>query len=67
MELAVQIAFKPMQHIDHVLENLSDATHAHALDVARVPETIKGFGHVKARNVAAARSRGSSLMEKWRA
>jgi len=50
-----------MQQIDHVLENLSDSTHAHALDVARVPETIKGFGHVKERNIRAARSMWASL------
>ncbi len=50
-----------MQHIDRVLENLSDSTHAHALDVARVPETIKGFGHVKERNIRAARSLWASL------
>jgi len=50
-----------MQHIDQVLENLSDSTHAHALDVARVPETIKGFGHVKERNIRAARSLWASL------
>jgi indolepyruvate ferredoxin oxidoreductase len=50
-----------MQHIDRVLEKLSDSTHAHALDVARVPETIKGFGHVKERNIRAARTLWASL------
>jgi indolepyruvate ferredoxin oxidoreductase len=50
-----------MQHIDRVLNNLSDITHAHALEVARVPETIKGFGHVKERNIRAARSMWASL------
>jgi indolepyruvate ferredoxin oxidoreductase len=50
-----------MQHIDRVLENLSDSTHTHALDVARVPETIKGFGHVKERNIRAARLMWASL------
>jgi indolepyruvate ferredoxin oxidoreductase len=50
-----------MQHIDRVLNNLSDTTHAHALEVARVPETIKGFGHVKERNIRAARSMWASL------
>jgi indolepyruvate ferredoxin oxidoreductase len=50
-----------MQHIDRVLENLSDSTHAHALNVARVPETIKGFGHVKERNIRAARTLWASL------
>jgi indolepyruvate ferredoxin oxidoreductase len=50
-----------MQHIDQVLENLSDSTHAHALDVARVPENIKGFGHMKERNIRAARTLWASL------
>jgi indolepyruvate ferredoxin oxidoreductase len=50
-----------MQQIDRVLEKLSDSTHAHALEVARVPETIKGFGHVKERNIRAARALWASL------
>jgi indolepyruvate ferredoxin oxidoreductase len=53
-----------MQHIDRVLSNLSDSTHAHALEVARVPETIKGFGHVKERNIRAARALWASLAER---
>jgi indolepyruvate ferredoxin oxidoreductase len=31
-----------------------------------LPDAIKGFGHVKARNVAATRSKWSDLMKKWR-
>jgi indolepyruvate ferredoxin oxidoreductase len=50
-----------MQHIDRVLDNLSESSHAHALDVARVPETIKGFGHVKERHIRSARARWSAL------
>ncbi len=53
-----------MQHIDRVLSKLSDSTHAHALEVARVPETIKGFGHVKERNIRAARALWASLAER---
>jgi len=34
---------------------LTETTHAHALEVARVPENIKGFGHVKERNIKVAR------------
>jgi indolepyruvate ferredoxin oxidoreductase len=50
-----------MQHIDHVLNSLSSETHAHAVAVAQVPENIKGYGHVKERNIRAARSLWASL------
>jgi indolepyruvate ferredoxin oxidoreductase len=50
-----------MQHIDAVLEKLNADTHAHAVHVARVPENIKGFGHVKERNIRAARALWTSL------
>jgi len=50
-----------VQHIDGVLENLTADSHAHAVNVARVPENIKGFGHVKERNIRAARTLWASL------
>jgi indolepyruvate ferredoxin oxidoreductase len=50
-----------LQHIDDLLLNLNASTHAHAVEVAKVPETIKGFGHVKERNIRAARSMWASL------
>ncbi|MFM1925736.1 MAG: hypothetical protein RIT44_1542 [Pseudomonadota bacterium] len=50
-----------MQHIENHIENLNNETHAHALRVAQVPETIKGFGHVKERNIQAARALWKSL------
>lgn len=53
-----------MQHIDRVLTDLSLDTHAHAVEVARVPETIKGYGHVKERNIRAARSQWAHLATK---
>jgi indolepyruvate ferredoxin oxidoreductase len=53
-----------MQHIDRVLSTLDAQTHAHAIDVARVPENIKGFGHVKERNIQAARSLWASLSQR---
>jgi indolepyruvate ferredoxin oxidoreductase len=53
-----------MAHIDGVLENLTAESHAHAVNVARVPENIKGFGHVKERNIRAARSLWASLNAK---
>jgi indolepyruvate ferredoxin oxidoreductase len=50
-----------MQQINSVLQGLDAQTHAHALDVALVPDNIKGFGHVKERNIQAARSLWASL------
>jgi indolepyruvate ferredoxin oxidoreductase len=37
-----------------------------ALDIARVPEQIKGFGHVKARNLRAARLAWDGLLAQFR-
>ncbi|MEY4694526.1 MAG: hypothetical protein RLZZ95_975 [Pseudomonadota bacterium] len=50
-----------MQHVEDCLVNLSIDSHAHAVRVAQVPETIKGFGHVKARNIQAARALWKNL------
>ena len=52
--------------IDEVLAKLNANNHALALEIANLPDAIKGFGHVKARNVVATRSKWSGLMEKWR-
>ncbi len=41
--------------ITGLLASLSSSNHAAAVDVARIPEMIKGYGHVKARNLRAAR------------
>ena len=53
--------------IEQVLASLSAANHALALEIARVPEQIKGFGHVKQRNLEAARERWDALMRDWEA
>jgi indolepyruvate ferredoxin oxidoreductase len=51
--------------IDQVLAKLNADNHALALDIARLPEQIKGFGHVKARHLAAVRGKWASLLEAW--
>jgi indolepyruvate ferredoxin oxidoreductase len=38
--------------IESLLPKLTAANHAQALEIARLPEKIRGFGHVKARNLA---------------
>ncbi len=51
--------------IDTVLGGLGAERHALALEIARVPEQIKGFGHVKERNAKAASARREALWVRW--
>lgn len=52
--------------IEEVLRMLSPDNHATALDIARIPEQIKGFGHVKERNLHAARQAWADAMTRFR-
>ena len=45
---------------------LSLDNHAVALALAALPEKIRGYGHVKARGIAAADAEREKLMEQWR-
>ncbi|MGH6640276.1 MAG: indolepyruvate ferredoxin oxidoreductase family protein, partial [Polaromonas sp.] len=49
-----------------VLAGLSAENHATALEIARIPELIKGYGHVKARHLATARPQWAALMASFR-
>jgi len=53
--------------IEEVLRGLDAGNHALALEIAMLPDAIRGFGHVKERNLAATRPRWTALMERWRA
>ena len=37
-----------------------------AVDIARLPDQIKGYGHVKARHLAKVRPQWERLMQAWR-
>ncbi len=52
--------------IEEVLASLSAENHATAVEIARIPEAIKGYGHVKARHLAAARPQWAALMTAFR-
>jgi indolepyruvate ferredoxin oxidoreductase len=52
--------------IEELLPALHADNHALAVDIARLPEQIRGFGHVKARHLEAARVRWGELMVSWR-
>ena len=50
------------QIIEGLLPGLDAENHARAVEIARVPETIKGFGHVKERNLKAAQQQWQQLL-----
>ncbi len=52
--------------VDELLAGLNADNHALAVDIARIPEQIRGYGHVKARHLDAARARWGELMASWR-
>ncbi|NRF66369.1 indolepyruvate ferredoxin oxidoreductase family protein [Aquincola sp. S2] len=52
--------------IDELLRGLSAANLAQAAEIARLPEEIRGYGHVKERHLAAARAKWEGLMVRWR-
>ena len=52
--------------IDEVLRSLNADNHATAVEIARIPEQIKGYGHVKERNLKPARERWNALMAQYR-
>ena len=38
-----------------------------AAEIARIPEEIRGYGHVKLRHLQAARPKWQALVQRWRA
>jgi indolepyruvate ferredoxin oxidoreductase len=53
--------------VDQLLAQLTPDNHGLAMQIASIPEDIRGFGHVKARHLAAARQKQAKLLEAWRA
>lgn len=52
--------------VEEVLNGLDASRHALAVELAALPEGIRGFGHVKARNLAEVRTRWQQLLAQWR-
>ncbi len=52
--------------IEELLGGLSAPKLALAVEIARIPEDIRGYGHVKERHLAAARAKWQGLMAQWR-
>ena len=53
--------------IEELLQGLSAERLALAVEIASIPEDIRGYGHVKERHLAAARAKWQQLMARWRA
>ncbi|HYW56981.1 MAG TPA: indolepyruvate ferredoxin oxidoreductase family protein [Polaromonas sp.] len=51
-----------LDSMEEVLSALTPANHAAAVEIARIPELIRGYGHVKARNVRQAQQQWPDLM-----
>jgi indolepyruvate ferredoxin oxidoreductase len=52
--------------IDELLATLDAHKLPLAAEIARIPEEIRGYGHVKDRHLQAARAKWGSLMAQWR-
>ena len=55
------------QCIEGLLAELTPERMALAVEIASIPEDIRGYGHVKERNLAAARIKWKALMARWSA
>jgi indolepyruvate ferredoxin oxidoreductase len=53
--------------IDELLGTLDAARLPLAAEIARIPEEIRGYGHVKERHLKTARLKWDGLMAQWRA
>ena len=52
--------------IEELLKTLRAETLSLAVEIARIPEDIRGYGHVKQRHLNAARPKWNALMARWR-
>lgn len=53
--------------LDDLAARLTPDNHGLAVELARIPEAIRGFGHVKEANLAAAKAREAELLAAFRA
>lgn len=53
--------------VEELVAGLQPGKHRLAVEIAGLPEQIRGYGHVKARNLAAVRPQWERLLQQWRA
>jgi indolepyruvate ferredoxin oxidoreductase len=52
--------------LETLAAGLNADNHALAVELARLPAEIRGFGHVKERNIARVKAREAELLQAWR-
>jgi indolepyruvate ferredoxin oxidoreductase len=52
--------------VTELLKTLNAGNRAQAAEIARLPEDIRGYGHVKLRHWKAVEPRWDALMKRWR-
>jgi indolepyruvate ferredoxin oxidoreductase len=52
--------------VDELIGGLDHDNHALAVEIAALPEAIRGYGHVKERHIEAATADRQALLETWR-
>jgi indolepyruvate ferredoxin oxidoreductase len=52
--------------MDEVLAGMTPGIHPLAVELAALPQQIRGFGHIKMRNLEAAKSREAELLDAFR-
>ncbi len=53
--------------VERLLAGLTRENHATAIEIASLPEHVRGFGHIKAKSVATARKRCQELLAQFEA
>ena len=53
--------------VDELIDGLQRDNHPLAVEIASIPETVRGYGYVKERNLAAAEQCQADLLATWRA
>jgi indolepyruvate ferredoxin oxidoreductase len=51
--------------VEELIKGLSAQNHALAVQIASVPEDMRGFGYIKQRNVEAARKKRDELLARF--
>ncbi|MBK6377720.1 MAG: indolepyruvate ferredoxin oxidoreductase family protein [Xanthomonadales bacterium] len=65
-KLERQLIVDYFKQVDELLGGLDNDNHALAIDIASVPEHIRGYGHIKERFHADAMKRQDDLLHAWR-
>ena len=62
----VEAGISPAALLEEIIGKLTPGNHPVAVGLANIPEKIRGFGHVKARHLMAAKADEAALLEQFR-